>query len=96
MRQVRYDLAQKHQVPPFIIFSDATLRALCRHFPTTETAFLTISGVGHKKLSQYGYDFMQAIEAYLAEKDQYKTRFTLKGAKRVYFYLACDESLDPC
>ena len=70
LRQVRYDLAQKHQVPPFIIFSDATLRALCRHFPTTETAFLTISGVGQKKLSQYGYDFMQAIEAYLAEKDK--------------------------
>ncbi len=70
LRQVRYDLAQKHQVPPFIIFSDATLRALCRHFPTTETAFLTISGVGQKKLSQYGFDFMQAIEAYLAEKDQ--------------------------
>ena len=70
LRQVRYDLAQKHQVPPFIIFSDATLRALCRHFPTTETAFLTISGVGQKKLSQYGYDFMHAIEAYLAEKDK--------------------------
>jgi ATP-dependent DNA helicase RecQ len=58
LRALRRDLAEKANVAPFIIFSDATLHELAVHKPTTEREFLLINGVGQKKLETFGSLFI--------------------------------------
>ena len=65
LRSLRKEIADEHGVPPYIIFSDVTLREMARYFPTSEEAMIEISGVGHKKLEAYGDDFIQAIKEHL-------------------------------
>lgn len=60
--------AKKRGVPAFVIFSDATLMDMCRKMPTTNTEFLTVSGVGQNKLDKYGEAFMQVIDKYKPTK----------------------------
>lgn len=67
LRQVRKMLAEKAAVPPFVIFSDASLIEMAAYLPTTETEFLAINGVGQKKLESYGDVFIDAITQFKAE-----------------------------
>ena len=64
LRSIRMDLAFAQHVPPFLVFSDKTLKEFCRHLPTTDREFLQISGVGEKKLETYGEAFMKVIREY--------------------------------
>ena len=64
LRSLRMDLAFAQNVPPFLVFSDKTLKEFCRHLPTTDREFLQISGVGEKKLETYGEAFMKVIREY--------------------------------
>lgn len=61
LRQVRTAEAGRQRVAPYMIFGDKTLREMAIHKPQTEEAFLNISGVGEKKLAQFGELFMAAI-----------------------------------
>ena len=63
LRQRRTELARDQEVPPYVIFHDATLRAMAEHRPTTPAAFGQISGVGAVKLERYGEAFMDVIRA---------------------------------
>jgi len=65
LKQVRTEIATKRGVPAFIIFGDASLHAMSFHKPQTAKEFATITGVGEKKLKEYGDIFMSAIEEYL-------------------------------
>ena len=67
LRGLRKRLADQRGVPPYIVFGDATLRLMAKHFPTSEEEFLRISGVGDKKLRDYGADFLVTIREYLSE-----------------------------
>jgi len=58
MRQLRLTLAQAQNVPPYVIFSDATLRDMAINDPTNPVQFRAISGVGEQKLQRYGDDFL--------------------------------------
>lgn len=69
LRSLRFELSTKNQIPPFLVFSDMTLKEFCRHLPTTEDAFLQISGVGSKKLATYGEAFMTIIRNHLAHEE---------------------------
>lgn len=64
LRSIRMDLAFAQHVPPFLVFSDKTLKEFCRHLPITDREFLQISGVGEKKLETYGEAFMKVIREY--------------------------------
>lgn len=66
LKQVRKELAQKEYVPPYIIFSDQSLREMSARLPSTDRDFLMIKGVGQQKLEKYGLAFMEAIAAYEA------------------------------
>ena len=68
LRELRKELADAAGVPPYVVFGDVTLRAIARDLPQTDDAFLAISGVGAKKLADYGEVFMEAIFAWL-ERD---------------------------
>ena len=65
LKKVRLDLSKKRNVPPFIIFSDASLKDMATYKPTTEESFLKIKGVGDKKLMQYGDIFIDEIRTYI-------------------------------
>ncbi len=65
LRQRRKHLAEERRVPPYIIFSDASLRQMAREHPADEHEFSRINGVGHKKLEEFGAVFLGEIAAYL-------------------------------
>ncbi|MDF7826919.1 DNA helicase RecQ [Pontiellaceae bacterium B12227] len=64
LRAERKRLAQEEGVPPFVIFSDRTLREMALYFPDTEEEMSNISGVGAAKLAKYGDTFMTIIEMF--------------------------------
>ena len=66
LRALRLDVAREIGKPPYIVFSDKTLRDMARIQPVTDAQFLAVSGVGENKLRQYGKRFMQAIAAFRA------------------------------
>ncbi|NQT58963.1 MAG: DNA helicase RecQ [Bacteroidetes bacterium] len=69
LKDVRTKLAQKKRVPPYIIFSDKTLVEMTVMQPLNDTDFLRVSGVGEKKLKEYGPYFLPVIRDYLKNQD---------------------------
>jgi len=61
LRILRKRLADESNVPPFVIFSDKTLKDMCAKRPKNEDDFLEVSGVGANKLEKYGEAFLTAI-----------------------------------
>jgi ATP-dependent DNA helicase RecQ len=64
LRQLRRRIAEERKVPPYVIFSDATLRELARAQPATTEALLAIRGIGQKKAADLGASFLQHIKDY--------------------------------
>ena len=67
LRKVRYDLAQKQHVQPFMIFSDSTLKDMTKKYPETKVEMLDVVGVGEYKFEKYGEFFIEVIQKYVAE-----------------------------
>lgn len=67
LRAIRKRIAEKQNVPPFVVFSDATLKDMCKKCPTSEEDMLMVSGVGAFKLQKYGAQFISAIKSYIDE-----------------------------
>ena len=65
LRELRKKLADERDVPAYIIFSDVALRQMARNYPQTQRDFARISGVGEKKLREFGEIFLGEIAAYL-------------------------------
>jgi len=66
LRSRRRDLATEQNVPPYVIFHDATLAEIGKRRPKNLAAFLEIPGVGERKLARYGAAFLQVIEQFRA------------------------------
>jgi len=69
LRALRKQLADRDEVPPFVVFSDTTLVEMAETRPNNERELLKISGVGQRKLQKYGSEFLTAICAYGLEFD---------------------------
>ncbi|MBC5829423.1 MAG: DNA helicase RecQ [Candidatus Eremiobacteraeota bacterium] len=67
LRRLRKSIADEQGVPPYVVFSDATLREMARLKPATQTAFLNVSGVGDVKLQKYGQAFVGEIASRAGE-----------------------------
>ena len=65
LRELRKKLADERDVPAYIIFSDVALRQMARNYPASESDFTRISGVGEKKLREFGEIFLREITAHL-------------------------------
>jgi len=65
LRQLRKQLADERAVPPYIVFSDVALRQMARFYPANGPEFSRISGVGEKKLREFGAVFLREIAAHL-------------------------------
>lgn len=61
LRQLRADLAREQAIPPYLIFTNATLEDMCRRRPRTIEELLEVSGIGQKKAERYGQIFLSQI-----------------------------------
>ena len=67
LRQKRYQMAQEAHIPPYIIFSDKTLREMSSYLPVTREEMLEINGVGNNKYQKYGKVFSDIIKEFIEE-----------------------------
>jgi ATP-dependent DNA helicase RecQ len=65
LRALRKQLADERALPPYIIFSDVSLRQMARFYPANGKNFSRVSGVGERKLREFGEIFLRAIAAHL-------------------------------
>jgi len=65
LRGLRKQLADERGVPPYIVFSDVSLRQMARLYPATGRELSRVSGVGDRKLREFGDVFLREIAAHL-------------------------------
>ncbi|GAA0300131.1 ATP-dependent DNA helicase RecQ [Psychrosphaera haliotis] len=65
LKSLRRSIADEHDVPPFVVFNDATLVDMANKLPTNQRQMLAVSGVGETKLKRYGEAFIQVINRHL-------------------------------
>ena len=70
LRELRKNLSNKENVPPYIIFHDSTLKEMCKFCPIDKSSMLKISGVGEIKFDKYGKKFIDKIEKYVEDYNQ--------------------------
>ncbi len=90
LRSLRREKAEERGLPPFIVFSDATLRDMARRRPSTSKGMLRVHGIGEKKLAEYGEEFLDCVADYcrrngtptdvIVESDLAEDPRTLAGA----------------
>ncbi|MCY8837384.1 DNA helicase RecQ [Bacillus atrophaeus] len=67
LRMLRKQIAAEQGVPPFVVFSDQTLKEMSGKQPANEEDLLSIKGVGEQKRVKYGMLFLEEIQAYVSE-----------------------------
>ena len=80
-KKLRTNFARAEGVPPYVIFSDATLVEFATYLPQNEREMLKISGVGDVKMEKYGLDFMVEVVKY-CDRNNLESRMKLKAPKR--------------
>jgi ATP-dependent DNA helicase RecQ len=69
LRTLRKQLADRDNVPPYVVFSDMSLKEMSKEYPTTQGQFSRIYGVGANKLKNYGELFISEISNYVKENN---------------------------
>lgn len=69
LKALRKRISEETHVPPFIVFSDTSLKQMATYFPTSEEQMLKISGVGYSKFDKYGNSFLETIRPYVSENN---------------------------
>ena len=69
LKALRKRISEETHVPPFIVFSDTSLKQMATYFPTSEEQMLKISGVGYSKFDKYGNRFLETIRPYVSENN---------------------------
>jgi ATP-dependent DNA helicase RecQ len=82
LRAERKHIADSYNIPPFVIFSDASLIQMAKDFPVNEGEFLRISGVGMNKLERYGKVFIRIIKKYADKHGTGSKSVEIKTRKR--------------
>ena len=65
LRALRKRLADERAVPPYVVFADTTLRLMARQYPTNEQELSRVSGIGEKKMREFGQIFLREITVHL-------------------------------
>lgn len=66
LKALRRNIANEQEVPPYLVFTDATLAEMAATMPTFHAEMLAVNGVGERKLSRFGDEFLDLIESYIA------------------------------
>ena len=61
LRECRKQLSEEYNVPPYLIFHDATLKEMLETMPTSHSELLAITGIGESKLEKYGEEFLGIV-----------------------------------
>lgn len=69
LRNLRKEIAEINGIPPFIVFTDVSLKEMSTYFPINVENMLEISGVGVNKLEKYGTIFIETINKYVSENN---------------------------
>lgn len=69
LQKLRKEIALENNIPPFVVFSDSTLKQMCTYYPTTKENMLNISGVGINKFENYGNIFVEEISKYVIQNN---------------------------
>ena len=69
LKNLRLDVARKHNLPSYVIFQDVSLEQMATMYPTTLEQLQQMQGVGEGKAKRYGKEFIQVIKDYCVEKD---------------------------
>ncbi|MBP1969784.1 ATP-dependent DNA helicase RecQ [Virgibacillus natechei] len=77
LRALRKQMADEKNVPPYVLFSDVTLKELSRYFPVTKEDMLEIKGIGEKKYDQYGEAFLAVIQKWRENNPDVKKKIRI-------------------
>ncbi|AYC20937.1 ATP-dependent DNA helicase RecQ [Dickeya dianthicola] len=69
LRKLRKSIADEDNIPPYVVFSDATLLEMAELLPVTASELLAVNGVGQRKLERFGAPFMTLIRDHLDSGD---------------------------
>lgn len=84
LKNVRRKIADISHVPPFVIFSDVSLKQMSTYYPTNVDSMLKISGVGNLKLEKYGNDFIKVIQEYMVSHNIKSVEFIPEISSKPY------------
>lgn len=76
LRKLRKEIADGENVPPYIIFSDTTLKEMSALLPSSEVELMQVKGVGERKLEAYGAAFLREINQYCEEQGVERREFS--------------------
>lgn len=82
LRGLRKEISSREKVPPYIIFSDSTLREMSKYCPQDKSSMLDIKGVGEAKLEKYGEEFLSVIRLYIEENNVVPLDVDIKKSKK--------------
>src|SRR5699024_1463850 len=94
LRTLRKKVADEDGVPPYVLFSDATLRDICRYFPKSRDEMLDIKGIGPKRYEQYGELFLGEVTKWLEENPQDNKRVQIQASAKPGFIMQKKEEPD--
>jgi ATP-dependent DNA helicase RecQ len=80
LRALRKEMADERNVPPYILFSDATLKELSRYYPESKEEMLEIKGIGEVKYEQFGEDFLSLVQDYCKRNPDVKKRVIISAS----------------
>jgi len=99
LKDLRKKVAQKNNLPPFVIFQDFSLDDMAIQYPTTLDELKQITGVGEGKANKYGKEFVDLIKQYVEEKEIIRPQEMIvksvinKSGLKVYIIQSIDRKL---
>src|SRR5690625_4244306 len=81
LRALRKSIADENNVPPYVLFSDATLKELSRYFPLDKEDMLQIKGIGERKYEQYGEVFLEVIREWRENNPDVKAKIRIADTR---------------
>ncbi|KEY59231.1 ATP-dependent DNA helicase RecQ [Serratia sp. DD3] len=70
LRKLRKSIADEENIPPYVVFNDATLLEMAEQMPINASELLSVNGVGQRKLERFGTPFMAVIREHLDDEDR--------------------------
>src|SRR5699024_4377069 len=83
LRELRKQIADENNIPPYVVFSDATLKELSRYFPVSKEDMLQIKGIGEKKFDQFGDVFLATIQTWRENNPDIKRKVKIDSSAPV-------------
>ncbi|MBR7183943.1 MAG: DNA helicase RecQ [Alistipes sp.] len=100
LKDLRKQVARKHDLPPYVIFQDPSLADMAIHYPITIEEMQNISGVGAGKAKKFGEEFIKLIKAYVEEKEIIRPQDMVvksvanKSSNKIFIIQSIDRQMD--